>query len=202
MSLRIEQDGHVRRLTLAAPARRNLIDAPLAADMLREFADALSDSATRAILLDSEGQVFCSGIDASSPVPEEIFTLGRNASKPIVVAIQGVTVSVGVALVANAHVAVAAQGSSFGLTGIREGRCQPGLIEAVSEAIGERRTRELALTGRIFATPEALAWGLIHHVTPVFELDDRATAIATALADADPEAVRAILRGVRCAQAG
>ena len=105
------------------------------------------------------------------------------------------TVSGGLALLANAHVVVAAQGSSFGLTDIREGIWNEALYRAVAGAIGERRTRELSLTGRIFSTPDALAWGLVHLVAPAFELDDRATEIATALANASPHAIRSALRG-------
>lgn len=192
-NLRVEQDGRVRRLTLAAPARRNVLDAALAVHLLNELRDAQADSNTGAILIDAEGPVFCGGLDWAEPVAEEIFTFGRRASKPIVAAIQGVAISAGLALLANAHVAVAAQGSSFGLTDIREGRCHTGILTAVAAAIGDRRTRELSLTGRVFTAPEALAWGLVHATTPPFELDDRASAIATALANADPGAVETIL---------
>jgi len=197
MNLRIEQDGRVRRLTLAAPARRNILDAALAQQLLNELQDAQAHADTGAILIDAEGPVFCGGLDFAEPVPDGIFTFGRpasdQASKPIVMAMQGVAISAGVALIANAHVAVAAQGSSFGLTDIREGRCHPGILGAVAAAIGDRRGRELSLTGRVFTAPEALAWGLVHAVAPPFELDDRASAIATALANADPGAVAAIL---------
>ena len=193
MNLRIEQDGRVRRLTLAAPARRNIVDAALATQLLNELRDAQAHADTGAILVDAEGPVFCGGLDFAEPVPEEIFTFGRQASKPIVAAMQGVAISAGVALIANAHVAVVAQGSSFGLTDIREGRCHPGILGAVAAAIGDRRARELSLTGRVFTAPEALAWGLVHAVAPPFELDDRASAIATALANADSAALAAVL---------
>lgn len=193
MSLRVEQDGRVRRLTLAAPARRNILDAALALQLLNELADAQAHPDSGAILIDAEGPVFCGGLDFVETVPEEIFVFGRNASKPIVMAAQGVAISAGVALIANAHIAVAAQGSSFGLTDIREGRCHLGVLGAVAAAIGDRRARELSLTGRVFTAPEALAWGLVHALTPPFELDDRASAIAKALANADPGAVAAIL---------
>lgn len=193
MNLRIEQDGRVRRLTLAAPARRNVLDAGLAAALLNELRDAQADSDTGAILVDAEGPVFCGGMDFSEPLPEGIFTFGRQATNPIVMAMKGVAISAGVALIANAHVAVAAQGSSFGLTDIREGRCHPGILGAVAAAIGGRRARELSLTGRVFTAPEGLAWGLLHAVAPPFEIDDRASAIAKALANADPTAVAAIL---------
>jgi len=192
-NLRVEQDGRVRRLTLAAPARRNVLDAALAVNLLNELRDAQADSNTGAILIDADGPVFCGGLDWTEPVTEDIFTFGRHAPKPIVAAMQGVAISAGLALIANAHVAMAAQGSSFGLTDIRERHCHLGILKAVAAAIGERRTRELSLTGRVFTAPEALAWGLVHALTPPFELDDRASAIATALANADPGAVRTIL---------
>ena len=192
-NLRVEQDGRVRWLTLAAPARRNVLDAALAVHLLNELRDAHVDSNTGAILIDADGPVFCGGMDWTEPVAEDIFAFGRQAGKPIVLGMQGVAISAGLALIANAHVAVAAQGSSFGLTDIREGRCHLGILKAVAGAIGDRRTRELSLTGRVFTAPEALAWGLVHALTPPFELDDRASAIATALANADPGAVRTIL---------
>ena len=198
MSLRVEQDGRVRRLTLADPARKNVLHAALAAKLLHELREAQGDPGTAAILLDAAGPVFCGGMDWGEPLPEEVFTFGRHAlnphvAKPIVVAMQGVAVSAGVALIANAHVAIAAQGSSFGLTDIREGHFHPGILEALAAAIGHRRTRELALTGRVFTAPEALAWGLVHAVAPPFELDDRANMIARALANSDPATAKAIL---------
>ena len=193
MNLRVEQDGRVRRLTLAAPARRNVLDAALASELLKELNEAQAHPDTGAVLIDAEGQMFCGGFDFAQPVPEEIFAFGRSSSKPIVVAAQGVALSAGVALIANAHVAVAAQGSSFALTDIREGRCYLPILEAVAQAIGDRRARELSLTGRVFTAPDALAWGLIHAAAPPFELDDRASAIAAALGNADPGAVASIL---------
>ena len=98
---------------------------------------------------------------------------------------------------ANAHVVLAAQGSHFGLTDIREDRFHEGIVEAVSGAIGRRRATELALTGRVFSTQEALAFGLIHSVSPAFELEDRAQQTAEILARAGDEVVQSILRGAR-----
>jgi enoyl-CoA hydratase/carnithine racemase len=201
MSLRVEQDGRVRRITLASPARRNLLDHGLATELLNELVQASVDPLTGAIQLEAEGQIFCGGAEAGAAIPEDLFTFGARLSKPVIAAVQGVAVSAGLALVANAHVVIAAQGSSFGLTDIRQGHCNLGILHAVSRAIGERRARELALTGRIFSTPEALAWGLVHSVVPAFELDDRATAVATAVANANPDAVQAVLGALRRATA-
>jgi enoyl-CoA hydratase/carnithine racemase len=191
--IRSEQDGRVRRITLAAPLRRNILNSALAKQFLTELADAEADPATGAILIDAEGPVFCAGLDFDDPPDQDLFTFGQRATKPIVAAMQGVATSAGVALLANAHIVIAAQGSSFGLTDIREGRSHRALHAAVQAVLGERRTRELALTGRIFTTPDALNWGLVHAATPAFELDDRVLAVAQGLAGANPEAVRAVL---------
>jgi enoyl-CoA hydratase/carnithine racemase len=191
--IQAQQDARVRRITLAAPQRRNILNAAMARDLLTELANAEADPNTGAILINAEGPVFCAGLDFDDLPEEAIFTFGKLATKPIVAAMQGVATSAGVALLANAHIVIAAQGSSFGLTDIREGRIHKGVLSAVESVLGPRRTRELALTGRIFTTPDSLNWGLVHAATPAFELDDRVQAAAHGLAGANAEAVRAVL---------
>ena len=193
MNLRIEQDGRLCRIALASPENRNVLDAAACRDLLRELRDAVADDGTGAILIEADGPVFCAGAECEDA---GLFTIGQSIAKPIVAAVQGIAISGGLALAANAHVVVAAQGTSFGLTDIREGRWSDPVFLAVARALGERRALELGLTGRIFSTPEALAWGLVHYVAPVFELEDRATEIATVLGNANPEAVRAALRRI------
>lgn len=190
MSFRVEQDGRLCRITLANPEKRNVLGAADCASLLEEIGNASQDQATGAILIDADGPVFCAGLE---PEDDRLFSIGGSVQKPIVAAVRGVALSGGVALIANAHVAVAAQGTSFGLTAIREGRWSQAIVRAVGAAIGERRALELGLTGRVFSTPDALAWGLVQYAVPVFELDDRAMEIATALANANAEAIRAAL---------
>ena len=193
MSLRIEQDRRLCRIALAAPDKRNMLDAALASALLQEIRDAADDAGTGAILIEADGPMFCGGLDPTSPPNEDLFSIGSRLSKPLIAAIKGPAVSAGLALIANAHMAIAAQGSTFGLTDVREGRWNAGVFQAVAAAIGRRRALELGLTGRIFSTAEAQAWGLIHMVAPAFELDDRATEIATALANVNPDVIRAAL---------
>jgi len=192
MSLRIEQDGRLRRITLADAAKRNFLDAASSARLLEELREAAADEGTGAILIDSDGSSFCSGLEGEAA--GELLSIGRRISKPLVAAVKGVAISGGVGLLANAHVVVAAQGTSFGLTDIRDGKWSEEIYRAVAGAIGERRALELSLTGRIFTTPEAVAWGLVHQSAPAFEFEDRATDIATALSNANAKAVRGALR--------
>jgi enoyl-CoA hydratase/carnithine racemase len=188
MKLRIEQHGRLYRIALSSPETRNVIDTP--GDLLHEIREAAADASVGAILLEADGPIFCAGCEPD----DELFAIGRNISKPLIAAVQGVVLSGGLALAANAHVVVAAQGTSFGLTDIRDGRANPAIGRAVAYAVGERRALELGLSGRIFSTPEALAWGLVHHAAPAFELEDRATEVAVGIAHANAEAIRVMLK--------
>jgi enoyl-CoA hydratase/carnithine racemase len=190
MKLRTEQDGRLYRIALSSPETRNVIDADGCRDLLRELREAEADTNIGAILLEADGPIFCAGCEPD----EQLMSIGRKIEKPIIAAVQGVVISGGLALTANAHVVVAAQGTSFGLTDIREGRWAEVSTDAIGYAIGRRRALELALSGRIFSTPEAFAWGLVHHVAPAFELDDRATEVGQGIANAKPEAIRAMLK--------
>lgn len=194
--IRSEQDGLVRRITLAAPLGRNILNSAMAKSFLTELTDAEGDPDTGAILIDAEGQVFCGGSDFSDPPSGEIFTFGELATKPVVVSTQGVALGAGVALLANAHIVVAAQGSSFGLTDLRDGRCDTRVQAAVARVLGDRRAKELALTARVFTTPDALQWGLVHAAVPSFELEDRVLAVVQGIAGANRESVQSILRGM------
>lgn len=190
MTLRVELDGRLCRITLAAPEKRNALDQAACRELLHEIRDAAADPAIGAILLEAEGPVFCAAAD---PEGEALFRIGRSIEKPLVAAVQGVALSGGLALVANAHVVVAAQGTSFGLTAIREGKWDENAFEAMVWALGRRRATELAITGRVFSTPDALAWGLVHYVAPAFELDDRATEVAMALANSNAAVLKKAL---------
>ena len=190
MKLRTEQDGRLYRIALSSPETRNVIDAQGCRDLLREMRSAEADENVGAILLEADGPIFCAGCEPD----EELMSIGQTISRPIVAAVQGVVLAGGLALAANAHIVVAAQGTSFGLTDVREGRSNDAVLRAVARAMGTRRALELSLSGRIFSTPEALAWGLVHHVAPAFELDDRATEVAGGIANADPGAIRAMLK--------
>ena len=113
MSLRIEQDGRLCRITLAQPEKRNVLDAAACRNLVKELTEAAAHEATGAILIEADGGVFCAGAE---PEDDALFTIGRRISKPIVAAVQGVAIAGGLALAASAHVVVAAQGTSFGLT--------------------------------------------------------------------------------------
>jgi enoyl-CoA hydratase/carnithine racemase len=195
MSIEVSREGRLCRVTIQRPEKRNQLDGEHCRALLAALESANEDPQVGAFLLEGSGDVFCAGFDWDATEPRDaelhlrLFSVRSRLLKPLVCAVQGAALSAGLGLVANAHAVVCAQGSSFGLTELRFGLFPYAVYEAVAEAIGERRATELALTTRVFPAPEALQMGLVQELAPAFEYDDRANAVALAIAESSAEAV-------------
>ena len=193
------REGRLLRLQLNRPEKRNALNLALCNELISALRAANADTSVGAVLIEAAGPSFCAGMDLEEALAqrggegltahEQLFTFCEWMNKPVVAAVAGAALAGGTGLVANCHVAVAAQGATFGITEIRIGMWPYVIARAVNAALGERRALELTLTGRLFGTNEALQYGLIQHVTPAFELDDRATAIAAQLANSSAETI-------------
>lgn len=198
--LEIRREGRVLRLVLNRPEKRNALNASLCRELVTALDEAEQDRAIGAVLLSANGKAFCSGMDlhevASSDVAglgnlhEQVFTVGLRITKPIVAAVHGPALAGGTGLIANAHIVVAADDATFGLTEIRIGLWPFFVFGVVSMAIGERRAVELSLSGRVIDAREAQQFGLVHHVVPAADLEARAREIAAGLARASAQALR------------
>lgn len=193
--LNIESLGRVLSIELNRPDKRNALNQEMCEAFVAACHQADADPSVGALLWKARGGIFCSGMDLadanaeSTAIHRDLFTLGERLSKPIVCAVGGPALGGGLGLVANSHIAIAAHGSQFGLTEIRVGMWPYAIYRSLELALGPRRTRSLALSSKIFNTPEALAWGLIDEVVPPFELDERAESIAQLLANASTETI-------------
>lgn len=175
--MKIHREGGLLRLKLDRGDQRNM----LTTEDCAAIAAGCADPEANAVLIEAEGQFFCGGL-APDAIPGALFEEATWSARPVVCAVQGPAMDEGVALMACAHVVVAAQGSSFALTQVRSGQFPELALAPIERAIGRRRALEIALTGRVFTAQDALAWGLVHQVAPQFEFDDRAEAVAHALA--------------------
>jgi enoyl-CoA hydratase/carnithine racemase len=193
------------RLTLNRPAKANALNSELCRELVDIIGHADRDPQIGAIVLAANGKSFCAGMDldeasqghfdALSQVHEHLFTLYARLGKPLVAAVHGPALGGGAGLVANFHYVVASEDARFGLTEIRLGLWPFLIYSAVVSALGERRTVELALSGRIFGTAEAKEIGLVHEVAadPV----RRAMEVAEGMANSSPTAIRAGLEFVQ-----
>jgi len=204
--LESRRDGRLLRLTLNRPEKRNALNLALCRELTAAVEQADADPSIGAVLLAGSGSAFCAGMDLSetlspeaaalAPVHEQLFTLGMRVATPIIAAVQGPALAGGTGLVANAHLVVASESATFGLTEIKIGLWPFLVFRAVVLAIGERRAVELSLTGRTINAVQAAQIGLIHEVTATAELDRRATEVAAGIAGSSPSAIQSGLRFV------
>ena len=202
--LQVSREGRVLRLTLNRPEKRNALNGALCRELVAAIEEGDRDPGVGAILLRGAGKSFCAGMDLDEMLTpaeaelgeahERLFTIGRRVTTPIVAAIHGAALAGGTGLAANAHIVVASEDATFGLTEIRIGLWPFVIFRAVVEAVGERRAVELGITGRIIDAREACSIGLAHRVTS--EVDASAGEIAGTVATASPEAMRTGLRFV------
>jgi enoyl-CoA hydratase/carnithine racemase len=202
--LQVNREGRLLRLTLNRPEKRNALNAALCKELVAAVEEGDRDPGVGAILLRGSGKSFCAGMDLDemlTPVEaelgeahERLFTIGRRVTTPIIAAVHGAALAGGTGLAANAHIVVASDDATFGLTEIRIGLWPFVIFRAVVEAVGERRAVELGITGRIIDAREACSIGLAHRVTS--DVEASAGEIAANVAAASPEAMRAGLRFV------
>lgn len=185
-------EGRVLRVCLNRPAERNSLTMTLCKELVHAFDRAQRDSGVGAVLLSGMGDSFCAGMEIKevakgdvasvSRVQETLFTIGARLTKPVIGAVQGVALGSGMGLVANCHVAIAAENATFGLTGIRLGLWPFVIFPAVAAAVGQRRALALTMTGEVINAAEALRIGLVHQVVPAGEVEQRALEIARSVA--------------------
>jgi methylglutaconyl-CoA hydratase len=199
-ALRVERDGHVLRVTLARPERRNAFDAALIAELAEAFAD-VGDA--RAVVLSGEGENFCAGADVDWQRAAIDLTFDENVEDamrlyrmlesiescpaPVVCAAHGYTLGGGAGLVSCADVALAHPETVFGFPEVRLGIVPAVISPFVLPKIGSA-ARRYFLTGERFGAEVALRIGLVHEIAE--DTDAAAAAIVDALLAGGPEAVR------------
>jgi enoyl-CoA hydratase/carnithine racemase len=199
-ALRVERDGHVLRITLARPQRRNAFDAALIAELTEAFADV---GDTRAVVLAGEGESFCAGADVDwqrSAIDlsydenvEDAMRLYRmcqtidGCAAPVVARVQGYALGGGSGLVACADIAIAAPDAVFGFSEVKLGIIPAVVSPFVLPKIGAH-ARRYFLTGERFGSDTALRIGLVHKVAE--DLDAAVEGVVAELLTSGPQAVR------------
>lgn len=205
------REGHVAILTFARPPH-NFADLALIEAIGAAFTAADDDPEVRAIVLQSDGRIFCAGADLArdNPVSEDRPAGTRNpfyvaaarlfaVQTPVVAAIQGSAVGAGLGLALVADFRVAAPEARFVANFVALG-FHPGFgISAVLErVIGRQRALLMNLTARRIKAEQAAEWGLVDLLVPADRLRAEALALAHEIAAGAPLAVRstrATMRG-------
>jgi methylglutaconyl-CoA hydratase len=199
----------VRTITLNRPERRNA----MTPQMQLELISALEEAATsgcRVLVLRGAGEVFCSGLDLSAlqemnnktaaeyrADAERIARLFRTLYEspiPTIAAVRGAAIAGGTGLATICDFTLAEPAATFGYTEVRIGFV-PALVSAfLALQVGDKRARDLLLTGRLFDAVEAHRLGLVNEVLPPNELEGRVETLASTLAANSPASLAATKR--------
>jgi len=198
----------VAQVTMARPAVFNAFDEAMIGELDAAFAQLEADSAVRVIVLAGEGRHFSAGADlqwmqrASEASLEWNVADARRfagmlarierAPKPTVAREQGAALGGGVGLTCVCDLAIAADNASFSVSEAKFGILPSVIGPYVTNAVGKRQARRLALTTERIGAAEALSMGLVTRVVAAYALDAAVDEAVAQLLAGGPNAQREI----------
>jgi enoyl-CoA hydratase len=212
----VERRGRVTLIGLDRTDKRNAADVRMLQELALAYGAFDRDDDARVAVVHGLGDHFTGGLDLgdiaprmSSPdgldlVPDgglDPWGLnGPRVSKPVIVAVQGTCLTLGVELILAADIAVAATSTRFGQIEVARAILPfGGATIRFPQRVGWGDAMRWMLTGDLFDAAEALRIGLVSEVVPHGEQLDRALAIAERIAAQAPLAVQATLANARLA---
>jgi enoyl-CoA hydratase/carnithine racemase len=200
--IRYEISDHVLTITLNRPERLNAFTPTMGHELIEAFVQADADDDVRAIVVTGAGRGFCAGADleaggstfdwrerqADGEVPRDgggqVALRIFESVKPVIAAINGPAVGVGITMTLPMDVRMVAEGAKIGFVFTRRGivpeACSSWFLPRL---VGISQAMEWVSTGRLFSAEEAVAGGLARSVHPADEVLDAARALAAEIAE-------------------
>jgi methylglutaconyl-CoA hydratase len=203
-TLLLHHEGAVAKITLNRPERRNAISQQMMSDILSVL-DEVERSKARVAIFSGAGKSFCAGMDlemlsaiARQSAQEnqedsrrmaKMFRRLWSFSKPLIATVQGAALAGGSGIATLCDFTLAAPDAKFGYTEVRIGFL-PALVSVfLTRQIGDKRARDLLLTGRQIDAQEAKDLGLVNEIVPAESLMQRAHDLAEVLIAASPSSL-------------
>jgi enoyl-CoA hydratase/carnithine racemase len=202
---RFEVSNGIATVTLCRPEQMNAFTPTMALELIDIFAEADRDDAVRVVVVTGAGKAFCAGADLSFgastfdvckregkevPISQHRDRGGRvalaifNCRKPVIGAINGHAVGVGITMTLPMDIRVAAADAKIGFVFARRGvvpeACSSWFLPRI---VGIARAAEFVYTGRIFRAQEEATSGLFNYVLPREDVLPKAMAIAAEIAE-------------------
>ena len=203
-TLLLDISRNLATITLNRPDKRNAISAAMISE-LQSALDEIEKSHARVGILTGSGKAFCAGMDLEmlsaiaqqSPSENQedsrrmakMFRRIWSFPKPLIAAVNGAALAGGCGIATLCDFTLAVPESKFGYTEVKIGFLPAIVSVFLSRQIGEKRTRDLLLTGRIFEATEARDLGLVNEIVGPEELLDRARELADVLIAASPSSL-------------
>lgn len=174
----VDLDGPVAEVVLNRPDKLNALDEAAMTALRQAFQDIAGRPGVRAVLLRGEGRAFCAGRDVSNVDPARddarailrdgvhpILAAIRAVPVPVVAAVQGACLGVGLGLAASADIIYAARNAKIGSPFARLGAVlDSGGHALLVDRLGPHRTMDLIVTGELLGGDEAAGVGLVSRV--------------------------------------
>jgi methylglutaconyl-CoA hydratase len=203
-TLLLEYEGGIAKITLNRPEKRNAISTPMMAD-LQTALDEIEKSHSRVAIVTGAGKAFCAGMDLDmlssiakqSPAENQedsrriakMFRRIWSFPRPLIAAVNGPAYAGGCGIATLCDFTLAVPEARFGYTEVKIGFLPAIVSVFLTRQIGDKRSRDLLLTGRIIDAAEAKEFGLVSEIVPTEQLLARARELAETLIEASPSSL-------------
>ncbi len=205
----VAQTGPIRTITLNRPERRNAMTPEMQMELIAALEEA-SQSDCRVLVLEGAGNAFCAGLDLSAlQAMQDQSAAGHRADAersarlflalyelpiPTIAAVNGAAIAGGAGLAMICDFTLATPAAKFGFTEVRIGFV-PALVSAfLTLQVGEKRSRDLLLTGRLVSAAEAHRMGLVNEIVEPEKLAERVQMLAELLIVNSPQSLKTTKR--------
>ncbi len=211
----VDRDGHVLLLGLNRADKRNAADQQLLQELASAYGELERDPDLRCGLVFAHGDHFTGGLDLADVGPRLTGkgldlvpaggihpwqVAGDSLTKPVVIAVQGICLTLGIELILASDIAIAAESTTFAQIEVARGILPfGGATIRFPRAVGWGNAMRWILTGDTFDAAEALRIGLVQEVVPTGTQYARALEIAQRVAAQAPLAVQAALANAKLA---
>jgi methylglutaconyl-CoA hydratase len=199
----------VTTIILNRPDKRNAL-CPLLIDELTQALDRCEAGDCGVVILTGAGPAFCAGLDMDhlatmkAHTPEDarhdaermtkVLRTLYDFPKPVIAAVNGHAIAGGMSLATIPDFTLAVREAKFGFTEVKVGFVPAIAASFLLRKVGEGRTRELLLSGKLIKAQEALEMGLVTQLVNAEELMGTAQALAQCLMMNSPQAMQAVKR--------
>ncbi|MCB2136162.1 MAG: enoyl-CoA hydratase [Rhodobacteraceae bacterium] len=196
-----EDRNAVAILTMNAPEKLNALSDAMLAALKAALESIASDTSVRVVILKGAGKAFCAGHDlkemqAGRAAPDkgrayfadlfarcaEVMQIIPTMPQPVIAQAHGIATAAGCQLVASCDMAVAAEGTRFGVNGVNIGLFCSTPMVALSRNVPRKMAFEMLTTGAFIDAARAEALGLVNRVVPSQTLDTETMALADLVA--------------------
>jgi cyclohexa-1,5-dienecarbonyl-CoA hydratase len=205
--IRFRIEDRVARVTFARPPL-NIFNIALMREVDRALTGCMSRREVVAVVFDSaEGsRAFSAGVSVEEHQAEtiyqmlesfhNIFRTMEQMAKPTIAVVDGAALGGGCELVAGCDIVLSTPAAKYGQPEIKLGVFPPVAAVLLPRVIGERRARELLLTGELFGADEALRLGLVSHVVEADRLEAKLQEILAKLRELSAPALEMARRAL------